>query len=119
MATSSTSKKPATTAETNAEVPEVEAKAATKAKAPAAKAATTKAAAAKTATTKAAATSEVMLGMISKNTIRSVPSPENLAAVTKSRWRYAAGRQRSRVRITQARGCHRAHKTKVLSGNHR
>ena len=56
MATSSTSKKPATTAETNAEVPEVEAKAATKAKAPAAKAATTKAAAAKTATTKAAAT---------------------------------------------------------------
>ena len=39
------------------------------------------------APTKAAATSEVMLGMISANTIRSGPSPENLAAVTKSRWR--------------------------------
>ena len=56
MATSSTSKKPATTAETNAEVPEVEAQVAAKAKAPAAKAGTTKAAATKAATAKATAT---------------------------------------------------------------
>ena len=39
------------------------------------------------APTKAAATSEVMLGMISRKTIRNVPSPENFAAVTKSRLR--------------------------------
>ena len=39
------------------------------------------------APTNDAATSDVMLGMISRNTIRKVPSPANFAAVTKSRLR--------------------------------